>query len=253
MNATTKAGEERLRGRQNKMRTENTKVTDSRHARLTTAAAYIGGSALLWASLSASNCTLGAPIDIGNIPYGTYNEQVMTLRIFYVIVPSTQNNQVAVGSMVIPYWLKNGYAKPKVTHPSVAAPKYSNLILGHCDRTARNKCSWDTINGLLSNAQLCTNALVGYTQFSKIGSGHAVTKTQQIALSRQIIDDINKTEYVKAKAITFTTKQWAPPGAYTQSIKIDQPGNSQAVYSLGGDSDYDAAYCLYDIYPGYSG
>lgn len=192
-------------------------------------------------------------VDIGDIPYGTINEQALTLRIFYVIVPSTQLNQVATGSMIIPYWIKNGYNQPEPTHPSVAAPRYVNTRGANCDRTGREQVSIDCLNKAFYNAQTCSNSLKGTTQYWKLGSGHPVTETQQKALSAQIIADINTKTYVRARSAAYTTSPWAPPGKHTQTMVIDQPGHSEIIYDLGGDPDYYAAYCLYDLYPGYSG
>lgn len=255
MNATTKAGEERLRGRQIKMRTGNTKISKA-GLRGTSAAA----SAKLRALFFMVGCSLGsavhtvaaAPVDIGDIPYGTINEQALTLRIFYVIVPSTQLNEVATGSMIIPYWIKNGYSQPTPSHPSVAVPAYKNTLGASCDRTAKEQVTWSCLNHALGNAQTCTDSLRTSTQYWKLGSGHPVSSKQQRDLSAQIMKDINEKTYVRANP-AHHKGTWAPPGKYTQTLEIVQPGHGETIWQLGGDPDYLAAYCLYDLYPGYAG
>ncbi|EBJ3540144.1 hypothetical protein DSQ34_24150 [Salmonella enterica] len=65
--------------------------------------------------------------------------------------------------------------------------------------------------------------------------------------------DINEKTFVRAWPVSSAKSQWATPGKHTQVMEIIQPGHGETIYSLGGDGDYLAAYCLYDLYPGYAG
>lgn len=237
------------------MRTGHTEISEA--LRRTTAGKTLNVhrliGALAAAVLSFASTTAYGTTDIGDIPYGTINEQTLTLRIFYVIVPSTQLNEVVTGTMIIPYWIKNGYSKPTPTHPSVGVPVYHNMLGASCDRTGKEQVTWNCLNGALKNAQKCTNALKGSTQYWKLGSGHKVTSKQQHDMSNQIMEDINSKNYVDAIIADFTESQWAKPGKHVQTLRINQPGNEETIWDLGGDADYLGAYCLYDLYPGYTG
>ncbi|ENB2034517.1 hypothetical protein ABHE73_004924 [Salmonella enterica] len=113
-----------------------------------------------------------------SLPYGTQMDEELNLRIFYVIVPSTQLNDVAIGSIVYRYTDTIGWGQSTLSGPYNIT---SHHHLGSCDRVGRGKISVDCFNSTTSNAIACRN-LVTQTDWTKPGSGHSITENDHLLL-----------------------------------------------------------------------
>lgn len=177
--------------------------------------------------------------------YGKPSYALTTIRVAYVISPTTQLNDVVAG------WINLHEMVDLNSNDNVAYKTYKYLNDNHidnngtCSRAGRGQASVDCINGILGNVPACKQILSDGTKWLKIGSGHKVTPGIVAAMLQGVYEDIGQWGHVAMYHVDGPASGHPAPGSHTLYGTV-KTATSGKIYNVG-DPDMSGTWCLFDV------